>query len=321
MTRVLVTGGAGYIGANICSVLIEKGYRVIVVDDFSNGLSSRLENLKVEVKEGDILNREFLLEAMLGVDAVIHLAAKKSVEESVANPLKYYENNVAGTINVIGAMATAGVKKAIFSSTAVVYDSTAGLPLKETDKKNPLSPYAQSKLLGEDLFSKVSEATGISSISLRYFNVVGAGGPNLGDNARDNLVPKTFLALKQGRKPQVYGTDYKTKDGTCIRDYIHVSDLADAHVLAMEKMSNAPESRVFNLGSGSGYSVLEMMSQIRISTGIDFKEDLMDRRAGDPSVLIADISKVKEELGWMPKRNLKEMIDSAWSAERAGQSK
>ncbi|NCV44691.1 MAG: UDP-glucose 4-epimerase GalE [Actinobacteria bacterium] len=321
MKRVLVTGGAGYIGANISTALLEKGYEVVVVDDFSNGLHSRLEGLDIEVRTGDILDRNFLNTSMSGVDAVIHLAAKKSVEESVTNPLKYFENNVSGTINVIAAMAAQGVQKVIFSSTAVVYDSTAGLPLKESDKKNPLSPYAQSKLLSEDLLEKAGEATGMSSISLRYFNVVGAGGVKLGDNARDNLVPKTFLALKQSRNPQVYGTNYPTKDGTCIRDYIHVSDLADAHVLAMEKMGNSKESKVFNVGSGTGYSVLEMMEQMKLSTGIDFKVDLMEARTGDPSVLIADIAKVKKELGWSPRRNLKEMIDSAWAAERDGAAK
>jgi UDP-glucose 4-epimerase len=321
MSKVLVTGGAGYIGANICTALLDKGYDVVVVDDFSNGLMSRMEGLTIEIKKGDILDRDFLQKAIVGVDAVIHLAAKKSVEESVSDPLKYFANNVSGTINVIAAMASQGVKKAIFSSTAVVYDSTAGLPLEEADNKNPLSPYAQSKLLGEEMFAKVCEATGISSISLRYFNVVGAGGPNLGDNARDNLVPKTFLALNQGRNPQVYGTNYQTKDGTCIRDYIHVSDLADAHILAMEKMGTTPESKVFNVGSGTGYSVFEMMEQMKDSTGINFQVDLMESRAGDPSVLIADVTKIERELGWKPKRNLKEMIDSAWSAEKAGAAK
>ena len=238
MKKILVTGGAGYIGSNICKSLLDSGYSVAVFDDFSTGLRSRVRNLPVEIHKGSILDREALRESMRDVDAVIHLAAKKSVEESVSNPLKYYQVNVTGSLNVIGAMLARNIKKIVFSSTAVVYKSTARQKLQEGDSKEPLSPYAHSKLLFEDFLDSLREAEKVSSISLRYFNVVGAGGIGLGDNARDNLVPKTFKALKEGKTPEIYGIDYPTDDGTCIRDYIHVTDLAEAHVQALDLVQN-----------------------------------------------------------------------------------
>jgi UDP-glucose 4-epimerase len=314
MNKVLVTGGAGYIGANLCKVLLDNGFEVKVFDDFSNGLESRLQGMNLEIQKGNILDRESLSIAASGVDSVIHLAAKKSVEESVKEPLKYYENNFSGTLNLLAAMATAGVKKIVFSSTAVVYESGGLDALSEGDRKEPLSPYAHSKLLSEEVLSLALQSEGISSISLRYFNVVGAGGAGLGDNSRDNLVPKTFAALRAKRSPEIYGDDYSTRDGTCIRDYIHVVDLAESHLMALKALDKQVMAQPFNVGSGSGYTVKEIMVQIQKSSGIEFIPNLLQRRSGDPESLVANIDKIKEELGWQPRFTLKEMIDSAWQA-------
>jgi len=317
MSKVLVTGGAGYIGANLCKVLLDNGFEVRVFDDFSNGLESRLQGMNLEIQKGNILDRESLSIAASGVDSVIHLAAKKSVEESVKEPLKYYENNFNGTLNLLAAMATAGVKKVVFSSTAVVYESGGLDALSEGDRKEPLSPYAHSKLLSEEVLSLALQSEGISSISLRYFNVVGAGGAGLGDNARDNLVPKTFASLRAKRSPEIYGDDYSTRDGTCIRDYIHVVDLAESHLMALKALEKQVMAQAFNVGSGSGYTVKEIMVQIQKSSGIEFIPNLLQRRSGDPESLVANIDKIKEELSWQPRFTLKEMIDSAWQAELA----
>jgi len=315
MTKVLVTGGAGYIGANICKELLKHGYQVRVLDNFSNGLKSRLEGMNVEVIQGDILDRSVLTSTMKEIDAVIHLAAKKSVEESVKSPIKYYENNFSGTLNIIAAMAANNVKRIVFSSTAVVYKSGGPNSLSESDPKEPLSPYAHSKLLSEDVLTLALSSDQISSVSLRYFNVVGAGGSGLGDNARDNLVPKTFAALKSGKIPEIYGDDYTTRDGTCIRDYIHVADLAEAHLMALEVLNDRKVAMSLNVGSGTGYTVKEVMEQIKKSSRIDFIPNIRPRRAGDPETLIANIESIKKELGWHPRLGLAEMIESSWLAE------
>jgi UDP-glucose 4-epimerase len=315
MTKVLVTGGAGYIGANICKELLKHGYQVRVLDNFSNGLKSRLEGMNVEVIQGDILDRSVLTSTMKEIDAVIHLAAKKSVEESVKSPIKYYENNFSGTLNIIAAMAANNVKRIVFSSTAVVYKSGGPNSLSESDPKEPLSPYAHSKLLSEDVLTLALSSDQISSVSLRYFNVVGAGGSGLGDNARDNLVPKTFAALKSGKIPEIYGDDYTTRDGTCIRDYIHVADLAEAHLMALEVLNDRKVAMSLNVGSGTGYTVKEVMEQIKKSSRIDFTPNIRPRRAGDPETLIANIESIKKELGWHPRLGLAEMIESSWLAE------
>jgi len=315
MTKVLVTGGAGYIGANICKELLKHGYQVRVLDNFSNGLKSRLEGMNVEVIQGDILDRSVLTSTMKEIDAVIHLAAKKSVEESVKSPIKYYENNFSGTLNIIAAMAANNVKRIVFSSTAVVYKSGGPNSLSESDPKEPLSPYAHSKLLSEEVLTLALSSDQISSVSLRYFNVVGAGGSGLGDNARDNLVPKTFAALKSGKIPEIYGDDYTTRDGTCIRDYIHVADLAEAHLMALEVLNDRKVAMSLNVGSGTGYTVKEVMEQIKKSSRIDFIPNIRPRRAGDPETLIANIESIKKELGWHPRLGLAEMIESSWLAE------
>ena len=317
MSKVLVTGGAGYIGAHVAAELLKSGYSIRIYDDFSNGLHRRVDGKFRDIVDGDMLDRVKLLAALDGIDAVIHLAAKKSVEESVKDPLKYYENNVGGTLNLLGAMAAKGVKQLVYSSSAAVYSPNDKEAVVEDDPTAPLSPYGASKLLAEQLISSVGSAEQISNISLRYFNVVGSNIAEFGDNSKDNLVPKVFLALKNGKRPQIYGSNYPTPDGTCIRDYIHVQDLALAHLAALNKVESGYISQVYNVGSGKGYSVKEMMDQISKSLGRDINPELSQARAGDSPKLIASIDKIKEQLGWSPMASLEEMIDSAWQAEVA----
>jgi UDP-glucose 4-epimerase len=317
MSKVLVTGGAGYIGAHVAAELLKSGYGIRIYDDFSNGLHRRVDGKFRDIVGGDMLDRVKLLAALDGIDAVIHLAAKKAVEESVKDPLKYYENNVGGTLNLLGAMAAKGVKQLVYSSSAAVYSPNDKEAVLEDDPTAPLSPYGASKLLAEQLISSVGSAEQISNISLRYFNVVGSNIAEFGDNSKDNLVPKVFLALKNGKRPQIYGSDYPTPDGTCIRDYIHVQDLALAHLAALKKVESGYISQVYNVGSGKGYSVKEMMDQISKSIGRDINPEVSQARAGDSPKLIASIDKIREQLGWSPKASLEEMIDSAWQAEVA----
>ena len=317
MSKVLVTGGAGYIGAHVAAELLKSGYSIRIYDDFSNGLHRRVDGKFRDIVEGDMLDRVKLLAALDGIDAVVHLAAKKAVEESVKDPLKYYENNVGGTLNLLGAMAAKGVKQLVYSSSAAVYSPNDKEAVLEDDPTAPLSPYGASKLLAEQLISSVGSAEQISNISLRYFNVVGSNIAEFGDNSKDNLVPKVFLALKNGKRPQIYGSDYPTPDGTCIRDYIHVQDLALAHLAALKKVESGYVSQVYNVGSGKGYSVKEMMDQISKSLGRDINPEVSQARAGASPKFIASIDKIKEQLGWSPKASLEEMIDSAWQAEVA----
>ncbi len=315
MKKILVVGGAGYIGAHVAYLLQENGYGVRIYDDFSNGLKSRIDGKFIDVIIGDVLDRQALVSACEGIDAVIHLAAKKAVGESVDNPLKYYENNVGGTLNLLAAMSLKGVRKIVFSSTAAVYAPSEKLSITESDLTEPLSPYGQTKLLSEKLISAVAKAENLSAISLRYFNVVGALRDEFADNSKDNLVPKVFAALRAGKNPEIYGSDYPTKDGSCIRDYIHISDLAKAHLVALDKVFTTKVNEVYNVGSGSGYSVAEMINQIAESIGKAITPTLSPRRPGDTAQLIASIAKIERDLGWKPERSLKEMIDSAWQAE------
>jgi len=312
--KVLVTGGAGYIGAHVSELLQENGYSVRIFDDFSNGLERRVKNFK-DIFNGDITDRDAVVKSMQDIDAVIHLAAKKAVGESVSDPLKYYTNNVGGTMNVLAAMSLKKVNKIVFSSSAAVYSPSDKDAIEESDPTDPLSPYGATKLLSEQLISKVGQAEGFSTISLRYFNVVGSKKVEFGDNSRDNLVPKVFAAFKEGKSPEIYGADYPTKDGTCIRDYIHVQDLAEAHLVALKQLDTEVDG-VYNVGSGTGYSVKEIFDQLEESMAVKLNPVTSARRPGDSPKLIASIKKIEKDLGWRPKATLKEMIDSAWAAEK-----
>jgi UDP-glucose 4-epimerase len=313
--HVLVVGGAGYIGAHVAQALIDNGYTVRIFDDFSNGLQRRVDGKFEDVVKNNILNRDALISSLDGIDSVIHLAAKKSVEESVLNPLKYYENNVGGTLNLLAAMAVKKVKKLVFSSTAAVYASNEKSAIEEFDSLQPISPYGNTKLISEELIKCIGSAEGISTISLRYFNVAGTSKTEFGDNSKDNLVPKVFAAIRRGERPEIYGVDYPTNDGTCVRDYIHVADLADSHIAALKEVENSMIHEVYNVGSGAGYSVRQIMNQISATTNEQLIPVNAPRRAGDVPQLIASTTKIERDLGWKPMRTLKEMIDSAWESE------
>ncbi len=317
MKKVLVVGGAGYIGAHVCVELVKSGYEVRIFDDFSNGLRKRIDGKFTDVVVGNILDKNALSRAMVGIDSVIHLAAKKAVGESVDNPLKYHENNVVGTLNVLSAMAENKVNKIVFSSTAAVYSPTDKEAVTENDATVPLSPYGETKLLAEELIESIGSVEKISHISLRYFNVVGSGADEMGDNSRDNLVPKVFLAISEKSRPEIFGTDYPTPDGTCIRDYIHVVDLALSHIAALKAVEKLQTAEIYNVGSGNGFSVKEVMDAISTSMGKKLDPILAPPRAGDPPKLVASIKKISDELGWAPTRTLKEMIDSSWAAWNA----
>jgi UDP-glucose 4-epimerase len=313
MAKVLITGGAGYIGAHIAHDLADAGFEVRILDDFSNGLERRVTRFK-DIHRANILDREAVVNAVKGVDSVIHLAAKKAVGESVENPLKYYENNVGGTLNLLAAMSLCGVKKIVFSSTAAVYAPSEKDAIGENDPTAPLSPYGATKLLSEELISTIGKAEGWSSISLRYFNVAGSGADELGDNSRDNLVPKVFQALESGHSPEIYGDDYPTPDGTCIRDYIHVSDLSNSHIAALQAIQNRHMAEIYNVGSGVGYSVREVIDQVEKTIGRSTGAKVVARRAGDSPKLISSIARISRDLGWKPQLSLKEMVDSAWQS-------
>jgi UDP-glucose 4-epimerase len=313
MEKVLITGGAGYIGAHIAHDLADAGYQIRILDDFSNGLAERVERFS-DIHRINILDRDAVITAMKDIDSVIHLAAKKAVGESVDNPLKYYENNVGGTLNLLAAMSVNGVKKIVFSSTAAVYAPSDKDTIAEGDPTEPLSPYGATKLLSEELIETIGVAEGWSSISLRYFNVVGSGSPDLGDNSKDNLVPKVFQALEDSASPEIYGDDYPTPDGTCIRDYIHVSDLSNSHIAALEALKKDRITETYNVGSGTGYSVREVIDEIERTIGRSTGAKVVARRAGDSPKLISNIDRIAKDLGWRPKLSLQDMVESAWRA-------
>ena len=249
------------------------------------------------------------------ITSVVHLAALKQVGESVEKPEEYFSKNLGGQANLLSAMRDTGVKKLVFSSSAASY----GVPdvdlVSEDQVPAPINPYGQTKLIGEWMAQNAQTAWGLSHVSLRYFNVAGAGWPDLADTQKLNLIPIVFAALKAGTKPKVFGSDYSTPDGSCIRDYVHVMDLAKAHVAALDYLDK--ESRphsVFNVGTGSGSSVLEVMEQIKKTTGIDFEYELVARRAGDPPRLIADVSRINNVMNWKSENSLVEIVESAWKA-------
>lgn len=315
---MLVTGGAGYIGSHVVRLLEESGKQVLVVDNLSTGLNSRvlrtnMLNLDLSVDSAP----EALIELIRvnSVNSVIHLAALKQVGESVEQPEKYFQKNLGGQANLLLAMRETGVKRFVFSSSAASYGSPHVDLVLEDSPAEPINPYGQTKLVGEWLSRAAEKAWGLRQVSLRYFNVAGAGWPELADTQKLNLIPIVFAQLASGEKPKVFGTDYPTTDGSCIRDYVHVLDLAMAHIKALDYLENDDRPfDVFNVGTGSGSSVLEVMEEVRRVTGIEFEPELLERRAGDPAKLVADVSRIQDVLGWKATKNLTEIISSAWEA-------
>ena len=315
MSTWLVTGGAGYIGAHVVKSLLEKDFKVVIVDDLSTGLARKVPP-NVVFEKIDIAETNKLAQIMKSnkVEGVIHLAAKKAVGESMINPSLYYKENIGGSISLLEAMSQADVKRIVYSSSAAVYGTPTENKVTEKSATNPESPYGETKLVGEWLLKADEKARQIQWIALRYFNVVGAANPELGDTGVNNLVPMAFRALSNNQRPQVFGGDYATQDGSCIRDYIHVSDLADSHLIAAQKLLNENYCGIINIGRGQGFSVKQVMDTISEVLGKNINYEVVDRRPGDPAQTIADVSKAKSDLNWEAKNDLKSMVSSAWQA-------
>ena len=319
----LITGGAGYIGAHVVRDAIASGRDILVLDDLSTGIASRLDSrvqfVQTSLQNDVDLDRIFDDAEITGV---LHLAAKKRVGESVEKPDYYWQENVGGLQNLHGAMDKYGVKNFVFSSSAAVYgqpDLPAETLITEETKCSPINPYGSTKLEGEFLSRALAESKGLKVAALRYFNVAGAGRPELGDQYIFNLVPIVFDAIERGVRPEVFGNDYRTPDGTCIRDYVHVQDLADAHISAMDFVEKSdPGFTAINIGTGSGASVFEVLEMIQDVTGISIDPVISERREGDPAALVADVSLSKELLGWQSSRDLREIVTSAWDAWKLG---
>ncbi|MCD1571755.1 UDP-glucose 4-epimerase GalE [Agromyces mediolanus] len=315
----MVTGGAGYIGAHVVRAFQAKGIDVVVLDDLSSGRRGFVTD-GVDFVHGSILDGA-LLESVFArhdVRGVVHLAGFKYAGVSVQRPLHTYQQNVTGTATLLAAMEAADVSRIVFSSSAAVYGTPDIDLVTEETAKHPQSPYGESKLIGEWLLADQAAATGLAHTSLRYFNVVGSGTPEIFDPSPHNLFPLVFDALLDGRTPKVYGDDYATPDGTCVRDYIHVADLAAAHVVAAERLeAGEPVAPVYNLGSGDGVSVAEIMSAVAKVTGIDFVPESAPRRPGDPARIVASGELAARDLDWRMRHSLEDMVRSAWEARRA----
>jgi UDP-glucose 4-epimerase len=319
---ILVTGGAGYIGAHVVRLLLERGDQVIVVDDLSTGETGRISDASlIELDVASAGAQQTIAAALRDheVDAVIHFAARKQVGESVARPTYYYQQNVTGLANVVGAMEDAGVDKLVFSSSAATYGMPSVSVVEEKLHAEPINPYGETKLIGEWLGRAASRAWGLRFVALRYFNVAGSGWDDLGDPAILNLVPMVLDRIERGERPMVFGDDYPTPDGTCIRDYIHVLDLAKAHIAALQYLTQ--DSRpfdVFNVGTGTGNSVREVLDGLARASGLTIDPIIKERRAGDPPQLVGSAERINEVLGWHAEADLDEILASAWSAWQAG---
>jgi UDP-glucose 4-epimerase len=317
---ILVTGGAGYIGSHVVRLLLERGQQVVVIDDLSSGQGSRIGSAKlaqIDLAADTATDRLVELIESNSVQAVIHLAARKQVGESVSKPEWYFVQNIGGMANLLDAMRQTKVERFVFSSSAATYGMPDVELVSEDFDCKPINPYGQTKLIGEWMTANAERAWGLRAVNLRYFNVAGAGWPDLADTATMNLVPIVFDALQAKKKPVVFGNDYETKDGTCVRDYVHVLDLADAHIAALDYLDRDQRAhRTFNVGTGKGASVFEVLDEVRRATNINFEVDIQPRRPGDPPYLCADVSRIKSELGWVAKHNLAEIIESAWLAKQ-----
>jgi UDP-glucose 4-epimerase len=318
----LVTGGAGYIGSHVVRAFLAEGIDVVVLDDLSSG-HAEFVPADVPFVRGTLLDTELLARTFTdhSISGVVHVAGFKYAGVSVSRPLHTYEQNVTATALLLAAMQTAGVGRIVFSSSAAVYGTPHTDLVTEDTPKSPESPYGESKLIGEWLLRDQEIAAGLAHTSLRYFNVVGSGSAELRDTSPHNLFPMVFEALLDGRTPRINGNDYQTADGTCVRDYIHVADLAVSHVAAARRLDAGQEiAPVYNLGSGDGVSVGEIMSTVASVTGIPFTPEIGPRRAGDPDRIVASGETAARDLDWEMRHSLEEMVRSAWESRQAATS-
>ncbi|MFE3030044.1 UDP-glucose 4-epimerase GalE [Streptomyces canus] len=310
----LITGGAGYIGAHVVRAMTGAGEQAVVYDDLSTGIAERVP-ADVPLVTGSTLDAERVAHTLADheVTGVVHLAAKKQVGESVELPLHYYRENVEGLRVLLEAVTTAGVPSFVFSSSAAVYGMPDVPVVTEQTPCAPMSPYGETKLAGEWLVRATGRATGLATACLRYFNVAGAASPELADTGVFNIVPMVFEKLTQDAAPRIFGDDYDTPDGTCVRDYIHVADLAEAHVAAARTLQSSPgRDLTVNIGRGEGVSVREMIDHINAVTGYDRPPTVTPRRPGDPARVVASADLAATELGWKAKHDVQDMITSAW---------
>jgi len=321
--KILVTGGAGYIGSHFVKYIKQNSnFEIIIFDNLSRGNLASVPD-GVAFKNVDLRNKTDLknaFEEFSKIDIIVHFAAFAYVGESVENPALYYENNVAGSINLASVAALNGVKHFVFSSTCSLYGNPERIPISENESVKPINPYAQTKLMIENVLRDFDSAYGMKNVCLRYFNAAGAdfeGKIGESHDPEPHLIPLVLqTALGKREKILIFGDDYNTEDGTCIRDYIHINDLADAHLKAIEYLKNGNNSDIFNLGTGEGYSVKQIIDTAKEITGINFRSEIVERRAGDPDILVADNSKAKSVLGWNPKYGLNDIITSAWNWHR-----
>ena len=312
--KLLVTGGAGYVGSVVAAQLVEAGHETVVLDDLSKGHEDAVPD-GARLVEGSLLDEAFVRETLAnGFDGVFHFAALSLVAESVEEPERYYRNNVGGTLNLLDAMGEAGVSRLVFSSTAAVYGEPEEVPIPETSPAAPTNPYGNSKLAVDRMIGDVARARGLAATSLRYFNVAGASGRFGEDHEPEtHLIPIVLQAAAGTRESvKIFGTDYPTRDGSAVRDYIHVEDLGRAHLLALEA-SEPGVHRIYNLGNGSGFSVLQVIEAARAVTGVDIRAEEAPRRAGDPPELVASSDAIRADLGWKPEKGLEAMISDAWT--------
>lgn len=322
---ILVTGGAGYIGSHCVLALLKEGFAVHIFDNFSTGHKETVETLKkygtLTYSEGDLQNKTDIKKVFENnkIDAVVHFAAFSQVGESVKNPQKYYQNNVCGTLNLLEAMLENDVKKIVFSSTAATYGEPVYTPIDENHPQLPINPYGQTKLMIERIMDDYDKAYGLKSVRLRYFNVAGADSDGrVGEwhNPETHLVPNILKSsFGDGKTFEMYGDDYDTKDGTCVRDYINVEDLAQAHILALKYLNNGGETNFFNLGTQEGTTVQEVFDVCEQVIGKSIPVKKMPRREGDPAILVADNTKAKNELGWEPKNSFEHSVKTAYEWE------
>lgn len=320
MKNILVIGGAGYIGSHMVRLLAKQGYNPVVFDNLSKGHREAVANYSFEL--GDLGDKARLTEVFkkYGIEAVMHFAAFAEVGESVKEPSKYYHNNVAKVLDLLDALVENDIKYFVFSSTAATFGEPIRPKIDESHPQNPINPYGNTKLMVEKILADFDTAYGLKATALRYFNASGAddsGEIGESHNPETHLIPIVLQAAAGKRASiKMFGTDYPTPDGTCVRDYVHVNDLARAHILALEKMFKDNVSERFNLGSGNGFSVAEIVKEAKRITGIDFTVEKAPRRDGDPAVLVADSAKAERILGWKPQYNLTRIIETAWNWEQ-----